>query len=82
LIIDTNTLYQRGYNVINRQEYVRTMQTKLDTWSAEIETLSGNTGSATPEVRSSVSRQIGILNSKLAVAWMKIKLPPDAKRAD
>jgi len=58
------------------------MQTKLDTWNAEIEALSGSTCSATPEVRRSVSRQIEILNSKLALAWKKIELSPDVQRAD
>lgn len=68
--------------MIKRHEYVRSMQAKLDGWNAEIETLSGSTCNAAPEFRSSVNRQLEILNSKLAGAWKKIEQSPDAQRAD
>lgn len=58
------------------------MQTKLDTWNAEIETLSGSSCTTTPELRSTIGRQIDTLQSKLAIAWQKIELAPDAQRAD
>jgi hypothetical protein len=66
----------------SRDEYVRTMQAKLDEWNSEIESLTARSCDIAADIQSKNNEQIESLKNKLAIAWKKIKLSSCEQRAD
>ena len=57
----------------NRDEYIRTMQAKLEEWNAEIDILSAKADEVTADVKSEFNEQIKSLKAKQATARQKIE---------
>lgn len=57
----------------SREEYIRTMQAKLEEWNAEIDILSAKADDVTADVRKEYSEQIASLKAKQASARQKIE---------
>jgi outer membrane murein-binding lipoprotein Lpp len=56
-----------------REEYIRKMQSKLEEWNSEIDTLSTKAAKVTTDVKSEYSEQIEALKEKQANARQKIE---------
>lgn len=57
----------------SRDEYIRTMQAKLEEWNAEIDILSAKAGEVKADVRKEYIEQIESLKAKQTVARQKIE---------
>ena len=57
----------------SREEYVRTLQAKLEEWNAEIDILSARADEVTADVRKEYSEQIESLKARQASARQKIE---------
>ena len=57
----------------SREDYIRTMQAKLEEWNAEIDILSARADEVTADVRKEYSEQIETLKAKQASARQKIE---------
>jgi len=57
----------------SRDEYIRTMQAKLEEWNAEIDILSAKAGEVKADVRKEYVEQIESLKAKQTAARQKIE---------
>ncbi len=57
----------------SREEFIRTMQAKLEEWNAEIDILSAKADEVKSEVRNEYIEQIETLKAKQAAARQKIE---------
>lgn len=57
----------------SRDEYIRTMQAKLEEWNAEIDVLSAKADKAAADVRNEYKEQIAALKVKQVAARQKIE---------
>jgi len=57
----------------SRDEYIHTMQAKLEEWNAEIDTLTGKAGKVTADLKSEYNEQIVSLKAKQAAARQKLE---------
>jgi len=57
----------------NKEEYIRKMQTKLEEWNTEIDTLTARAVEVAAEVKNEYSGQIESLKEKQATARQKIE---------
>lgn len=55
-----------------RDQYVRNLQAKLDTWNADIDTLSAKADKVTADLKTEYGEQIEALKAKQAVAKQKL----------
>lgn len=56
-----------------KERYVRTMQAKLDEWSAEVDELSTRASQVTAGLRTEYGAQIDVLQAKQEVARQKLE---------
>ena len=56
----------------SKEEYIRTMQAKLEEWSADIDTLTAKAGEVSTDLKSEYAQQIAALKVKQAAARQKI----------
>ena len=56
----------------SRDEYIHKMQTKLEEWNSEIDTLTAKAGEVRADVTKEYHEQIETVKAKLAVAQQKI----------
>lgn len=57
----------------SREEYIRTMQAKLEEWNVEIDKLTAKAGEVSADVKSEYNEQIESLRAKQAAARQKIE---------
>jgi peptidoglycan hydrolase CwlO-like protein len=57
----------------NREEYIHKMQTKLEEWNSEIDTLTTKAGDVTADVKQKYREKIESLKEKQAEARQKIE---------
>jgi uncharacterized coiled-coil DUF342 family protein len=57
----------------SRDEYIRKMQSKLEEWNAEIDTLTVKAGEVTADLKKEYNEHIDTLKAKQAVARQKIE---------
>jgi uncharacterized coiled-coil DUF342 family protein len=64
---------ERSQLMKSRDEYIRTMQAKLEEWNVEIDILSAKADEVTADVKSEYNEQVKSLKAKQATARQKIE---------